>query len=160
MATPYVYGVMLSATDSPGPNQNKSTFTEATVSPYHTVFSGAPTPISRKLGFPLLVWRLHTRTIRTTNPRTAWLMIDPGTHLAPMEWQSQVGDVFVVRADRQPLSIRALTAFTDYVWEILQTSELADDAEEYDPGDFFEPGKLEEYMDNYPNSRNLEVDFR
>ena len=161
MSAPYVYGVKIGATDSPGPNENQSTFTEATLYPDHPVFNETPTPISRKLGFPLLVWRLNIRTIGTTNPRTAWLMIDPASHLAPIEWQDNVGDVVVVRADREPLSVLALMAFSDYVLEMLSTSDPIYKGmnEEYDSKKYYEPGKLEEYMRNYPKSRNMDVKY-
>lgn len=46
-------------------------------------------------------------------------MIDPGHGFAPPEWQSGVGDVLVVRADRKPLDIAMLAAVTDYVSDIL-----------------------------------------
>ena len=163
MSTSYVYGVRVCATDSPGPNQNQSTFTEVLLPGDHKIFNQTATPISQKLGFPLVIYRTGIRTIRTTNPRTAWLMIDPATHLAPMEWQDHVGDVVVVRLDKEPLSVKALIAFTEYLWEIIQTSELLydkeEDMEEYDPSEFYNPGKLEAYMHNYPRSRNDKVDY-
>ena len=163
MSIPNVYGVMLCATDSPGPNQNRSTFLEVSVPANHKVFSETVTPISRKLDFPLLVYRLNTRTIGTTNPRTAWINIDPEQLLAPMEWQDEVGNVIVVRADKEPLSVKDLTAFTDYVWEILSTSDpvhgkMRED-DPYDPRKYYKPGKLKEYMANYPRSRNIDVNF-
>ena len=163
MSTPNVYGVMLCATDSPGPNQNRSTFIEVSLPANHKVFSETITPVSRKLDFPLLVHRLNTRTIGTTNPRACWLNIDPERLLAPMEWQDHVGNVIVVRADKKPLSIRDLTAFTDYVYEILSTSDPVHedmmDGDIYDPRRYYNPGKFEEYMNNYPRSRNIDVDF-
>ncbi|CAF9940874.1 MAG: hypothetical protein HETSPECPRED_002665 [Heterodermia speciosa] len=161
MSIPNVYGVMLCATDSPGPNQNRSSFIEVSLPANHKVFSEKVTPISRKLDLPLLVHRLKTRTIGTTNPRACWLNIDPENLLAPMEWQDHVGNVVVVRADKKPLSIKDLTAFTDYVYEILSTSDPVhkEIGEPCDPRRYYKPGKFEEYMEDYPGSRNIDVDF-
>ncbi|KAL8785531.1 MAG: hypothetical protein Q9195_008603 [Heterodermia aff. obscurata] len=160
MSTPNIYGVMLCATDSPGPNQNQSTFIEVSLPANHAVFSQTITPISRKLDFPLLVHLLNTRTIGTTNPRACWLNIHPENLLAPMEWQDYVGNVVVVRADKSPFSVKELTAFTDYVHEILSTSDpVHEEIEEpCDPRRYYKPGRLVKYMDNYPRSRNLKVD--
>ena len=161
MPTPKVYGVRVCASDSPGPNWNISTFTEATLPANHTVFGQTVTPISRKLNFPLLIYRLNTRTIGTTNPRATKLMIEPESLLAPMEWQDDVGVVIVMRADKEPLSVNALTAFSDYVGEILSTSDPIHESmgEKYDPRKYYKPGKLPEYMSNYPRSRNPDVHF-
>ena len=157
-----VYGVKLGATASPGPNQNCSTFTEATLPANHPVFNQSPTPISQKLGFPLVIHKLNTRALATTNPRVAWLMIGVESILAPLHWQDGVGDVVVVRVDKQPLSVKDLTAFTDYVWEILSTSDPVhmEVEEQYDPRRYYKPEMLKEYMKNYPKSRNSDVDFR
>lgn len=68
----------------------------------------APTTISQKLGYPLVVWRLNTNSIHTTSPGVTWLMIDPEDDLfAPMDWQDEVGDVVVARADKETLEVES-----------------------------------------------------
>ena len=155
MPTPKVYGVRVCATDSPGPNKGRSTFVEAILPVNHMIFSQTVTPISFKLGFPLVIGRLNIRTMGTNNPRATHLMIEPASRLAPMEWQDDVGDIVVMRADKEPLSVKALTAFSDYVWEIL----LSDPHGGGEREKFYKPGNLKEYMSNYPRSRDPEVDF-
>ena len=84
-----------------------------------------------------------------------------------MEWQDGVGNVVVVKADKTPLSVQELTAFTDYIWEILSTCDPCFEEEDYgvgmgdesDPRRYYKPGRLAEYMKDYPKSRNPDVDF-
>ena len=161
MSTTSVYGVKLCATDMSGPNKGCSNFVETTLPANHPIFEKAPTVISKVLGFPLVMWKLNTRMIGTTTPRTAWLMINDKTRLAPMEWQDNVGDVAVAKADKSPLSVKELMAFTDYVWEMLSTSDPfeEDSDEEYDPRMYYDPNELKAYMDIYPKSRDAEVNF-
>ena len=165
MPSPNIYGARVCASDRLGPNKTRSTFTEAVLPANHMIFGQTATPISLKLGFPLVICKLNTRTIDTNNPRATHLMIEPESLLAPMEWQSNVGDVIVMRADKEPLSVKDFTAFSDYVWEILQTSEVSSlDAERagwknnYDPRRYYEPAMLAEYMENYPRWRNIKFD--
>ena len=86
------------------------------------MFNTPPTPISQKIGFPLIVQRPVDQQIRgpaADNPHATWLMIDPRSGFAPPEWQKDVGNVLVARADKSPLDIKTLAAITDYISDIL-----------------------------------------
>ncbi|KAI4283086.1 MAG: hypothetical protein L6R38_002439 [Xanthoria sp. 2 TBL-2021] len=102
-----------------------SGYQKATIPFNDDIFNQAPTPISQSIGFPLILRRTKpvsensARSANDDNAHATWLMIDPGHGFAPPEWQSGVGDVLVVRADRKPLDIAMLAAVTDYVSNIL-----------------------------------------
>lgn len=67
-----------------------------------------PIPISQELDYPLVVWKLYTNRIRTSSPGMTWLMIDPKQDFnAPMEWQDEVGDVVVARANKGALTVES-----------------------------------------------------
>lgn len=92
------------------------------VMPEDPIFKTKPVPISEKIGFPLLVRRAMSESIRgplTDNQHATWLMIDPVTGFAPAEWQCRVGNVLVARADGQALETKTLGAITDYISDIL-----------------------------------------
>ena len=92
------------------------------LSPEDPIFNTKPVPISQKIGFPLLVGRPMNESMRgplTDNQHATWLMIDPITGFAPLEWQSRVGNVLVARADGKALETNTLGAITDYISDIL-----------------------------------------
>ena len=102
-----------------------SVYRKTTIPSNDDIFHQAPTPISQRFGFPLILRRskpvsqYSTRSANDDNPHATCLMIDPGHEFAPPEWQSGVGDILVVRADRKPLDIAQLAVVTDYVSDIL-----------------------------------------
>lgn len=56
------------------------------------------------------------------NSSVTFLMINPWTGWAPMQWQQGIGPVIVARLDKKPLSIDAL----EVIWMFCDgTSELA-----------------------------------
>ena len=87
------------------------------------IFKTTTAPISQKIGYPLLVHRPQDKSVRgpvADNPHATWLMIDPSTGFAPMEWQSRVGNVIVARADGGALETSTLGAITDYISDIME----------------------------------------
>lgn len=102
-----------------------SIYKKATVPPNDDIFDQAAAPITQSFGFPLVLRRMKpfsgqsARSANDDNMHATWLMIDPGHGFAPPEWQSAVGDVLVVRADRKPLYMAELAVVTDYVSTIL-----------------------------------------
>ena len=102
-----------------------SAYRKTTIPSNDDIFNQAPAPISQRFGFPLILRRTKpasqysTRSANDDNPHATWLMIDPDHGFAPSEWQSGVGDVLVVRADRKPLDITTLAIITDFVSDIL-----------------------------------------
>lgn len=92
----------------------------------HAIFKTSPVPTSQKIGFPLLVQRPGKSSERGPpgdNQHATWLMIDPITGLAPVEWQCGVWNVIVATADGEALDTATLGAITDYVSDILDTFE-------------------------------------
>ena len=102
-------------------------YKKAKVPPNDDIFNQAAAPITQSFGFPLILRRMkpfsahRAPSANDDNMHATWLMIDPGHGFAPPEWQSAVGDVLVVRADRKPLYMAELAAITDYVSDILDT---------------------------------------
>ncbi|KAL8771141.1 MAG: hypothetical protein Q9209_003312 [Squamulea sp. 1 TL-2023] len=123
-----------------------SGYEEATVLHTDDIYKLAPTPITQKLGFPLILRQTgNSISASKDNPHAAWLMIDPSTGLAPMEWQSGVGDVLVVRADGEPLDIGTLAAVTDYLSDIVDAFSDGMDGAEI-ARVFYQGGKLGKYV--------------
>ena len=106
-----VKAVQLNATKT-----NESSYEDSIIKYNDSIFENAPVPISVKLGYPLVVRKLDNYQAGTTNTHATWLHMNPKTARAPTKWQNNVGDVIVARADRTPLALPALYAFTDYLW--------------------------------------------
>lgn len=108
-----------------GNNDGDSTMEEVLIENGHPIFNSLPTPASVAFGFPLLLDAPELRHSKNKiNENATWLMIDPKTGFAPMEWlMNGAGDVLVVRADKEPLSVAVLRAILDYILEILLAAE-------------------------------------
>ena len=91
----------------------------------HPIFQTSPLPISLRIGYPLVMARLHHNLppgIETDNQHATWLHIDPVSGFAPPAWQAGIGTVHVARPDGSPLTVETLAGITDYVSDILDAS--------------------------------------
>lgn len=93
----------------------------------HRVFScGAPLPVGRVIGVPLLIMRELT-VDPFSIPRSAdldcqpatYFMINAGSGFAAPEWQENVGPVVVARADGKPLTVADAGCLWDYFCHLL-----------------------------------------
>ncbi|KAI2610256.1 uncharacterized protein GGS25DRAFT_254408 [Hypoxylon fragiforme] len=87
--------------------QNHPPWSAVNLASDHLAFEENPvSPISALIEVPLMLHRVHSQfknQWEQDNQIATYLMIDPITGFAPPQWQSWVGTVLAVRADRKPL---------------------------------------------------------
>ncbi|KAH8799534.1 hypothetical protein DL96DRAFT_869058 [Flagelloscypha sp. PMI_526] len=102
-------------------------FERTSVEPTHPVWTeGYVSPTLKIAGVEILIYR-HLLDDRSPNKRgldnqiATFLMVEEEDGFAKPEWQKNVGDVTVVRANGNPLTpreVETLWMFTDYLMEI------------------------------------------
>ena len=144
-ASESVKAVKLAAAEDGAPNMNSPVYLDVTINDNHPIFKTNPLPISQTLGFPLVIAKLYTWSLNTTNVHATWLMIDPETGMPPMVWQSGVGDVIIARADKTPMTVPVMKAMTEYLFKIIDVWERTHEARTRVEA-FYNPERFKKYL--------------
>lgn len=75
---------------------------------------GSDSPCMYASGIPVAVVPSGSAQSGQVNQLATYFMVDVKSGVAPMEWQSGVGDVLLVRRDRKPLHVHQVFALWDY----------------------------------------------
>ncbi|KAI6046620.1 hypothetical protein EDC04DRAFT_3052959 [Pisolithus marmoratus] len=127
--TDSVVGIIIACDGDRG--RGSRVFTPTTIHPSHPIWAhGQSSPLFRQVGLPLIVYRDHPGNPLTMvgnagldNQIATFLMIEPGTGFAGIEWVrgGVVGTVTVVRQDKKPLTceaIETLWMYADFIVEL------------------------------------------
>ncbi|KAL8827811.1 MAG: hypothetical protein Q9191_002968 [Dirinaria sp. TL-2023a] len=149
-----VQAVRLNATD-----HRRSDYQQVTLKHNDPIFQTKPIPISRTLGFQLLVAKLEDIPPRGgSNPHAVRLMIDPHTLWAPDDWQMilRTWDVIVARADKKPLETSTLAIMLDYIHEIMENCDQPEAATNWEPKpeSYYDVKRFKEYMASHAKGRS------
>lgn len=121
-----------------------TTYEDTSVDHADPMFATTPPPITRALGFPLVIAKLPSH-VGMLNQRGTWLMINPKTGFAPMSWQNHVGDLVVARQDKEPFNVETMVKIMDYIWAIILNAEWRDVVRS-----MYNRQKLDQYLVRFP----------
>jgi hypothetical protein len=164
---PFVQGITLYC-DGDRTENGKPELELVTISPRSTIFNTPVCEISKLIGFPLQIMRVHTPyELNHSNSNATFLKIrcktgpDPeaifnAIGYAPDEWQVAAGNVIVARADRKPLRMETLQILCDFC-EVRMMRVFQEAGEQYE---MLEEAELEKHMEEVVKQEFTTIAFR